>query len=152
MELDPRFRVAAGFSVAGLGAVCLFGALQLFQSGRLSGAVGLEVFTLLSVLAVGINCTVGNVTWYVLVTRTDVLSIRLRGLVAGIATGIVTPVIWIGVIVFTFFPLRAAGVEFTAVLNSDLISCYHGVEGRSRGNRFCPWKSISSTSLNSVVA
>ena len=40
----------------------------------------------------------------------------------------------------------------TAVLNSDLISCYHGVEGRSRGNRFCPWKSISSTSLSSVVA
>ncbi|MDB2243096.1 hypothetical protein [Halorubrum ezzemoulense] len=40
----------------------------------------------------------------------------------------------------------------SAVLNSDLISCYHGVEGRSRGNRFCPWKSISSTSLSSVVA
>jgi hypothetical protein len=39
-----------------------------------------------------------------------------------------------------------------AVLNSDLINCYHGVEGRSRGNRFCPWKSISSTSLSSVVA
>ncbi|WP_200530763.1 hypothetical protein [Halorubrum sp. LN27] len=38
----------------------------------------------------------------------------------------------------------------TAVLNSDLIGLYHGVEGRSRGNRFCPWKSISSTSLSSV--
>ncbi|MFD1572078.1 helix-hairpin-helix domain-containing protein [Halorubrum laminariae] len=45
-----------------------------------------------------------------------------------------------------------ATIQSSAVLNSDLISCYHGVEGRSRGNRFCPWKSISSTSLSSVVA
>jgi hypothetical protein len=41
-------------------------------------------------------------------------------------------------------------VPGTALLNSDLIRSYHGVEGRSRGNRICPWKSISSTSLSSV--
>ena len=46
-------------------------------------------------------------------------------------------------------PILTAFVQ-SAVLNSDLIGLYHGVEGRSRGNRFCPWKSISSTSLNSV--
>ncbi|WP_369333753.1 ATP-binding protein [Halorubrum sp. SP9] len=49
-------------------------------------------------------------------------------------------------------PQTELDVIESAVLNSDLISCYHGVEGRSRGNRFCPWKSISSTSLSSVVA
>jgi len=45
---------------------------------------------------------------------------------------------------------KANIVEINAVLNSDLISLYHGVEGRRRGNRFYPWKSISSTSLSSV--
>ncbi|MFC4408173.1 hypothetical protein, partial [Haloarchaeobius iranensis] len=34
-----------------------------------------------------------------------------------------------------------------AVLNSDLIDGCHGLEGRSRGNRFWLWKLISSTSL-----
>jgi len=41
-------------------------------------------------------------------------------------------------------------IDVYAVLNSGLIHSYHGVKGRSRGNRFYPWKSISSTSLSSV--
>jgi len=43
-----------------------------------------------------------------------------------------------------------SSVILSAALNSDLIDGYHGLEGRSRGNRFWLWKSISSTSLSSV--
>jgi hypothetical protein len=119
-------RVAAGFLVAGLGAVCVFGVLQLLENGGFSGTIAPEIFTLLSVLAVSINGTVGSVTWYVLVIRADVLSIRLRGVVAGIVTGIVAPVVWIAVIVFMFLPLHAAGVEFTGIEQNILAGLYLG--------------------------
>jgi hypothetical protein len=121
-----RVRIAAGFFVAGLGAVCVFGVLQLLESGGFSGAIAPGVFILLSALAVSINGTVGSVTWYVLVIRADALSIRLRGVVAGIVTGIVAPVIWIAVIVFMFLPLRTAGVEFTGIEPNILAGLYLG--------------------------
>jgi hypothetical protein len=126
VETSARARVTAGFVAAGLGAVCVFGVLQLLESGQFFGVIDPVIFIFLSVLAVGINGAVGSVTWHVLVVRTELLSIRFRGVVAGVATGIVAPVLWIATMVLTFLPLRAAGVEFTGIEQNLLAGLFLG--------------------------